>query len=334
MNQTIRPLRFGHLSIWPPFVAAPIAGYTDGIYREILRESGCPFCYTEMISARGLVLGGQATLALLEHSAKDRPLAVQLFGSDPDDMFNAVQKIHQPGAQFDAIDINMGCPARKITSQGAGGALLRDIPKAVEIVQAVKSASGLPVSVKMRIGWANGAGAVEIASRLQDAGADMLAVHGRTVAQGYGGKANWDEISRIAASVSIPTVGNGDVTSPCEGIGRLHASGCSGIMIGRGILGNPFFFTNLNDLLRGRESEPQGHAERIKMARVHLNRAAARYGKHHATLELKKHLVFYFKGMKGASRLRVAINNANSLSELVDAIDLFSAQFSGSKRGQ
>src|SRR5690606_33247704 len=137
-----------------------------------------------MVSAKGLVMGGEATFALLEHSEHDRPLAVQLFGSDPQDMSDAVKKIQQTGIEFDAIDINMGCPARKITSQGAGGALLKDVSRAAEIVQAVKSATELPVTVKIRTGWTNSDKAVEIALRLEAAGADMLAVHGRTVAQG------------------------------------------------------------------------------------------------------------------------------------------------------
>lgn len=325
MNQTIEPLRFGCVSIWPPFVAAPMAGYTDSIYRGILREFGCPFCYTEMISAKGLVLGGQATLKLLEHSPQDRPLAVQLFGSDPDDMFDAVQKIKQHQSKFDAIDINMGCPARKITSQGAGGALLKDVSRAKQVVQSVKVASSLPVSVKMRIGWDDCSNAVDIASNLCDAGADMLAVHGRTVSQGYGGKANWPVISQIARALDIPVVGNGDIVSAQDSIDLLNNTGCSGVMIGRGILGNPFFFKNLHKLIRGEAPKVPSNAERIEMARVHLRRACDKYGKHRALLELKKHLALYFKGIKGASRLRESIHRAGSVCELADILEQFSS---------
>jgi tRNA-dihydrouridine synthase B len=330
LDQTMKPLRFGHLVIWPPFVAAPVAGYTDAVYREILREFGCPYCYTEMISAKGLALGGKATLALLEHSEHDRPLAVQLFGADPDDMSKAVRVIHQTDMLFDAVDINMGCPAKKVTSQGAGGALLKDVSRAVEIVQAVKSATKLPVSVKIRIGWSSGDKAAEIASRLEAAGADMLAVHGRTVVQGYGGEADWDVISLVARSLNIPVVGNGDVASPGQGIRQLRESGCSGIMIGRGILGNPFLFRNLHEVLWGSEPELPGYSERFDLAIDHLNRAARRYGEHRAMLELKKHLAFYFKGMKGASKLRVAMNSARSWPELVDTVRRASGYFTDS----
>ena len=322
-SNSFQPLVFGRLSIWPPFIAAPIAGYTDGVYREILREHGCPFCFTEMISAKGLVMGGSATLALLEYSLKDRPLAVQLFGSDPDDMFRAVEKLSLWGCEFDAIDINMGCPARKVTSQGAGGALLKNAPKAVQIVRAVKSASSLPVSAKMRIGWTDASAALDFASRLQDAGADLLVVHGRTVAQGYSGKADWNAISTIAAQLKVPVVGNGDVVSPEEGLARLTLSGCSGVMIGRGILGDPFFFESLIGLLSGIEPAFPNPQVRVEVAKSHLARSAARYGERRAVLEMKKHLAFYFKGTKGASRLRVAINNSNTLDELCDAIESF-----------
>lgn len=323
-SNSLQPLKFGCLSIWPPFVAAPIAGYTDGVYREILREHGCPFCFTEMISAKGLVMGGPATLALVEHSPKDRPLAVQLFGSDPDDMFRAVEKLRLWGCEFDAIDINMGCPARKVTSQGAGGALLKDTSKAVQIVRAVKSASSLPVSAKMRIGWTDASAAFDTAFRLQDAGVDMLVVHGRTVAQGYSGEADWNVISTIAAQLKVPVVGNGDVVSPEEGLARISTSGCSGVMIARGMLGNPFFFENLCELLSGIGITSDKTQVRFEIAKSHLFRAAARYGERRAVLEMKKHLAFYFKGMKGASRLRVTINNSNTLGELCNAIESFS----------
>jgi tRNA-dihydrouridine synthase B len=319
-EQAMKPLRFGHLVIWPPFVAAPFAGYTDGVYREILREFGCPYCYTEMVSAKGLVMGGEATLALLEHSEHDRPLAVQLFGSEPEDISEAIRAIHQADVPFDAVDINMGCPAKKVTSQGAGGALLKDISRAEAMIQAAKSATRLPVSVKIRIGWSGGERAVEIASRLEAAGADMIAVHGRTVAQGYSGEADWGTIARVARSLNIPVVGNGDVTAPRQGLKLLGESGCSGIMVGRGILGNPFFFRSLYQTLRGSEPEPAAAGERFTLAIDHLHRAAQRYGERRAMLELRKHLAFYFKGMKGASKLRTAMNGARSWSELVDTI--------------
>ncbi len=317
LNQKIKPLRFGHLSIWPPVVAAPMAGYTDSIYREILREFGCPYCYTEMISAKGLVQEGKNTWFLLEHLPRDRPLAVQLFGENPDDMFLAAQKVQKLDVEFDAIDINMGCPARKVTSQGAGGALLKDVPRAMAIVQAVKAASLLPVSVKMRTGWDNSDKACEIAESLGHAGADMLVVHGRNVTQGFGGRADWAVVSQVAARIDIPVIGNGDVGSPEDCLLKLETSGCSGIMIGRGILGNPFFFSRLQDLIAGTDSRETTGRERMKMARAHLLSAVERYGEYHALRELKKHLGFYFKGIEGAPKMRDAINRAGSPEEII-----------------
>jgi nifR3 family TIM-barrel protein len=198
--------------------------------------------------------------------------------------------------------------------------LLKDISRAEAMIQAAKSATRLPVSVKIRIGWSGGERAVEIASRLEAAGADMIAVHGRTVAQGYSGEADWGTIARVARSLNIPVVGNGDVTAPRQGLKLLGESGCSGIMVGRGILGNPFFFRSLYQTLRGSEPEPAAAGERFTLAIDHLHRAAQRYGERRAMLELRKHLAFYFKGMKGASKLRTAMNGARSWSELVDTI--------------
>ena len=145
-EQAMKPLRFGHLVIWPPFVAAPFAGYTDGVYREILREFGCPYCYTEMVSAKGLVMGAKPPWPCWSIRARSA-LAVQLFGSEPEDISEAIRAIHQADVPFDAVDINMGCPAKKVTSQGAGGALLKDISRAEAMIQAAKSATRLPVSV-------------------------------------------------------------------------------------------------------------------------------------------------------------------------------------------
>ncbi len=330
MNQEIRPLSFGNLSIWPPVAAAPMAGYTDSVYRGILRELGCPYCVTEMISSKGLVQGGQNTWFLLEHSPCDRPLAVQLFGEDPDHMFLAAQKIHSLGLEFEALDINMGCPARKITSQGAGGALLKDVSRAMQIVSAVKAASSLPVSVKMRTGWADSCNATRIAGCLCQAGADMLVVHGRNVAQGYGGKADWGVISQIASSVDIPVVGNGDIGSPEEAICKLTNSGCSGVMIGRGLLGNPFFFQRLIALLDGLQPMKTTGQERIKMAMGHLSRSVKRYGEYHALREMKKHLLFYFKGMKGAPKMRESVNHAGSTGEIIDVLKKASKEMASS----
>jgi len=325
LNYEIHPLHFGNLTIWPPFLAAPMAGYTDPLYREILREFGCPYCYTEMISSKGLIQKGPNTLRLLDHSEADRPLAVQIFGEDPEEMFRAVRIVCDSGASFESVDINMGCPARKITSQGAGGALLKDVSRACEIVEAVKSASVVPVSVKMRTGWDKHEDAVDIAERLSSSGADMLVVHGRTVTQGYGGTADWSVISEIASSLDVPVVGNGDIQSPEEGLARLVGSGCSAVMVGRGTLGNPFFWRQLHLIVEAKTAYRPTNVERIEAAQDHLRRAIAANGEGYALKDLKKHLGFYFKGMRGAPAARERISRASSLDEIVTAIEQISS---------
>jgi len=317
----IYPLHFGNLSIWPPFLAAPMAGYTDPLYREILREAGCPYCYTEMISSKGLIQNGPNTLLLLDHSETDAPLAVQIFGEDPEEISQAIKIVRDSGVVFEAVDINMGCPARKIVSQGAGGALLKDTSRAKEIVEAAKSATSLPVSVKMRTGWDRHEDAFDFAESLVFSGADMLVIHGRTVTQGYAGTADWSVISEIASSLKVPVVGNGDIESPEQGLERLVSSRCSGVMVGRGVLGNPFFWRRLHQILDGKEPCQPTNAERIESARDHLSRAIRANGEGYALKDLKKHLSFYFKGMRGAPVARERINRASSLSDILSAID-------------
>ncbi len=301
----MRPLEFGGLSIWPPVLAAPMAGYTGGVYREILREHGCPYCVTEMVSAKGFVLGGDDSAEILEHSPEDRPLAVQLFGYDPEDLARAVRKLEDDGWEFDCIDINMGCPARKITSQGSGGALLKDLSLAADIVRAVKSETRLPVSAKARIGWDNADYVEDMAVALAGAGLDMLVVHGRTVVQGYSGKADWDAIERAARAVDIPVVGNGDVSSAAEAIARLQDPGpVAGVMIGRGMLGNPVIFQDLNRLLEGKDLPPYTPERKMALAAEHFRRSVNKYGPVRGVLDMRKQLAFYFRGIEGAARLR------------------------------
>ncbi len=303
--------------MWPPFVSAPMAGYTDSVFREILREFGCPLCYTEMVSAMGMMQGGENSRALLYHLPQDRPLALQLFGKDPQVLAQAYLKVG--AGAFDVINVNCGCPAKKVTSTGAGGALLRDPRKMADIVRALKDVSDLPVTVKMRLGWADPKEALDIAFALHEAGADGLVIHGRTVNQGYAGTACWDSIYSVAERVPIPVIGNGDICSPEQGFERMKAGNLGGVMVGRALLGNPFFFSQLRDLLEGRSAVVPGPEDRILWAIRHLDRAVLRYGRRQGVLTMRKHLAFYVKGLRGASSLRVRINS-ESCPEGVRAI--------------
>ena len=318
---TLAPLTLGTMSVWPPVMSAPMAGYTGAVYREILREHGCPYCYTEMVSAKGLIFGGGGSREILEHGPSDRPLAVQLFGDDPEEIARAVGIIHDLGCEFDAIDLNMGCPARKVTSQGSGGALLKDLERAADIIRAVKSATNLPVTAKTRLGWDDPDHVVEVARELQEAGLDMLAIHGRTVSQGYSGTADWRKIYLAASSVSIPVVGNGDVRTPQEALSRMEGGPVSGVMVGRALLGNPTFFEDLDLLLRAEEPREHSAEERMALAADHFRRSVEAYGEQRGVLDMRKQLVFYFRGIPGASRLRETLMKEKSAAGVLEILE-------------
>jgi len=320
VTSEVKPLVFGGLSIWPPAMSAPMAGYTGCVYREILREHGCPYCYTEMVSAKGFLLGGDGSEEILRHMPQDRPLAIQLFGHDPEDMAKAALKLQDPSYSFDAIDINMGCPARKVTSQGSGGALLKDLGRAREIALAVKSASRLPVTAKTRLGWDDARHAVEVARVFAQTGLDMLVIHGRTVAEGYSGKADWDAINRAAEEVAIPVVGNGDVSSPEDALARIETGSVAGVMVGRAILGNPVFFEALAAAAMGRDAHPLTPEQKMDLAAAHFQRSVARYGPVKGVLDMRKQLAFYVRRLPGASRLRALIMKEKSPDKIMEVL--------------
>ncbi len=299
-----------------PLVLAPMAGVCDASFRRICKEMGCGLVYTEMISAMALVYDNRRTLEMLEIFDDERPVAVQLFGSDPDVMARAAITVERLGA--DILDINMGCPAPKIVRGGEGAALMCRPGLAWEIVRAVRAACGVPVTVKIRKGWdEETANAVEFAVGCVDAGADAVAVHGRTRAQGYSGAADWSVIARVAQAVPVPVLGNGDVDSP-EGAARmLEETGCAAVMVGRGALGNPWILRRaLQYLSTGQllpEPEPR---ERITMALRHLKDVAAYKGDEVAASQMRKHLAWYIRGLRGAARVREAIMAAPTVSAL------------------
>jgi tRNA-dihydrouridine synthase B len=287
-----------------------MAGYTGSVFRQIQRESGCAYCCTEMVSAKGLIFGGDNSEGILSHTERDRPLAVQLFGEDPIFMVKAARKVQDPAfGGFEVIDLNMGCPARKVTSPGSGGGLLKDLPRAADMVRAVKEVAEVPVTVKIRLGWDHSQDPCEIASALAEAGADMLVLHGRTVSQGFTGSADWDAIQKVAESVSVPVVGNGDITSAEEAISKANLGRLSGVMVGRAILGNPFFFRQCIDLLEGREKREYTTADKMFAATEHFRRTIEDRGPRRGLMEMRKQLAFYLRGVKGAAKFRERINN-------------------------
>jgi tRNA-dihydrouridine synthase B len=319
---TIEPLRLGNLAVWPPVILAPLAGYTDRVFREVIRELGCPFAYTEMVSAKGLILGGDNSREILERSESDSPLAVQIFGEEPETMAEAVKIIQSLKPLPQAIDINMGCPARKITSQGAGSALLKDIPRALSIVKAVKAVSLLPVTVKIRIGWDKPLDVPSLVVDLAEAGASMVAIHGRTASQGYSGKVYWSLIQEATRVSPVPVIGNGDVVSSHSVIRILELGIANGVMIGRGALSNPFIFVECERML----SNPSGtmtttDEDRMKIAVKHFRRSLAKYGEKHGLLQMRKSLAYYVKGLRNAATLRRLINKETSPEKVLELLE-------------
>ncbi|MBQ9416808.1 MAG: tRNA dihydrouridine synthase DusB [Clostridia bacterium] len=317
---------------------APLAGISDVSFRRICRAHGAEYAYTEMISAKSLcyekktkgekaaLLAKSGKLAFLD--ADDVPVAVQLFGSEPDYLAEAAAMVEAGSyagcdrlATPCAIDLNFGCPVGKIVSNGEGSALLKDPQRLEEIVRAVRKRISLPLSVKIRVGWdgehLNGA---EIAKRAEYAGADLIAVHGRTRAQMYGPGVHLDQIRAVKQAVKIPVIGNGDVFSGPDAIRMFRQTGCDGVMIGRGALGNPWIFEQIRAALDEKEMPEPSPGQRIETALAHLEDMLRYKEERVAIPEARKHMAWYTKGMRGAAVLRNELMHATTKEEMVELL--------------
>ena len=301
---------------------APLAGVSDRAFRKICRSHGAEYLTSEMVSATAICYGDKKTPELCRFDEDEEPIALQLFGSNPDFMAEAAKRISN-GTLADyvkvpsAIDINMGCPVRKIVSNGEGSALMKNIPLAAEIVRAVVNATHLPVTVKIRAGFdAENKNAPELAKALEDAGASMICVHGRTRAEMYSGAADLDIIKAVKEAVKVPVVGNGDIFS-AEAAKRMYEhTGCDGIMIARGAMGNPWIFDELHAFFRGESFTPPSVKERVDEALRHLDLMCRFKDERFAIPEARKIMTCYIHGVKGASDARGKINTAETLDEM------------------
>jgi len=321
-----KKLKIGNVEIDNPLILAPMAGVTDKTFRVICKEMGCGLVYTEMISAMAIVFGNKRTEEMIKLSSKEHPVAVQLFGSDPDIMAKAGLSIERNGA--DILDINMGCPAPKITKNGEGSALMKKADLAASIVNKVASTVSIPVTVKIRKGWDDDTvNAVDFAVKMESAGASCVAIHGRTSVQQYSGTADWNIIKAVKDAVSIPVIGNGDVRCFDDVLFIMKQTLCDGVMIGRASLGNPWVFKQAVLGLQGdcNIEEPDYNA-RIDMAISHLLHEVEEKGEKIGTSEMRKHLAWYMKGLYGASEIRDKINQADSVSLLIDLLNEYRVQ--------
>ncbi len=288
---------------------APMAGVTDFPFRLLCREMGCALAFTEMVSAKGMLLappGNRAARELLLTSPQEGPVALQLFGREPQAMAEAARRLAGDG-RFCLVDLNMGCPAPKIACSGEGSGLLREPELAVRVAEAVVRASPVPVTVKLRTGWDGDSLVYEdLGRRLQDAGVSALTLHARTRRQFYAGRADWDAIARLKRAVSIPVIGNGDVTCLQDARRMMEQTGCDAAMIGRAAMGNPWVFA-------GREPSPR---ERVEGALRHARMLMAFKGEAVAMREMRGHVACYVRGLHGAARIRERVNAASTYAQL------------------
>ena len=301
----------------PAVCLAPMAGFSDRTFRLLCRERGADLVTSEMISAKGLCFMSEKTRALYLPQEGDAPYAVQLFGSEPETMAKAVAIVERDlGGLLLSIDLNMGCPAPKIAGNGDGSALMRDPALAGEIVRAAAQAAHVPVSVKFRKGWDAAHENAETFARVcEENGASYLTIHGRTREQMYSGVADRACMARVKQAVKIPVIANGDVHDAASARDTLRETGCDGVMIGRGALGNPFVFEEIICALEGRSYTPPSWDERRETAMRHARMALSEKGDH-AIVELRKHLAFYLRGIHDAAKLRTRINSCKTLEEL------------------
>jgi tRNA-dihydrouridine synthase B len=285
-------------------ILAPLAGISNLPFRLIARSFGCALAYTEMISANGLIRKTDKTFDYLKTCAEDKPLGVQIFGADPELMAQAAGIVADHGA--DLVDINMGCPVRKVIKAGAGAILMNDPERIARIVAAVKQAVTIPVTVKIRSGWIGSSiNAMEIARIAETSGADAITVHGRTADQGYSGTADWKIIAAVKKAVKIPVIGNGDIWQANDAVKMIQQTSCDAVMVGRGSLGNPWLFQNINLLLAGKACNylPDS-AQRYEIIKKHWEMEADLCGERSANRNFRKHLLWYTKGLDGSHRFR------------------------------
>ena len=299
-----------------PFFLAPMAGITDSAFRLLCREEGCGLSYSEMVSAKAMYYGDKKTETLLKIREGEDPVAFQIFGSEPEVMAFAAEKLNDRNNVL--LDINMGCPVPKVFKNGDGSALMKNPRLIREITEATVRASAKPVSVKMRLGVnAESINVAECALAAEAGGAALVAVHGRTRDQYYSGKADWDSIKMVKEALTIPLIGNGDVFSAEDALRMMDYTGCDAVMVGRGALGNPWIFREIKAMYDGRPvPERPSLMEISEMMNRHLNLMAEFKSDRIAVFEMRKHVGWYLKGVRGASEMRRKINTINDIDEL------------------
>lgn len=314
-------MKIGDTELEAPFLLAPLAGVSDSPFRQLAREQGAAGVYTEMVSSDGLVRGQKATFDYIVFEPHERPIGIQIFGSEPAIMAEAARVLSDLPAERrpDVIDINMGCPVRKVVNRCAGAALLQDVPRIEKIVRGMVEVSRVPVTAKIRLGWdGNSRNVVEVSKALEGAGAAAVAIHARTRAEKFEGNAHWEMIGEAKRGVSIPVIGNGDVRGPEDALRMLNETGCDAVMLGRAAFGDPWVFRRARAAWERGESLPlPTPRERLEAGIRHLGMMVKCVGPDSAAREMRKHVAWYVKGLPHSARVREQVNHTRSVDEMV-----------------
>ena len=317
----MKPVKIGAFTFDDPVFLAPMAGVTDTAYRVIVHDMGCPLAFAEMVSSQGIHYRNEHTMKMLRTEAGERPIAMQIFAKSAAMAAEAAAYIEEIGTA-DILDFNMGCPAPKVVKNGEGSALMREPKKAEEILIAIRRATKLPFTVKMRLGWDDASrNAVEIARMAEAVGVDAVAVHGRTREQFYSGNADYAAIAEVKRAVNIPVIVSGDIRRPADLARALDITGADAVMIGRGAQGNPWIFPRLIHWLHtGEELPPPTLIERARVILRHLDLLVGYKGEYVGIREMRKHAAWYTRGLAGSAELRERFNRAASKDEFVNIL--------------